>query len=252
MNLWILKERIYDLSQQLTVAELKYLAKVDGKKQGIGREERIFIAKRGLTGFSYRSIPRYVKVFLDKCQKDYVIYGGFADRDLIMQMKNGCGDAFEELCKRHEAFLEATVKRCIKNTEDYEECLQIAKIAFWKAATRFDIRRMTNVETFAVPHLRGKIYDHLKTKIQFEELDSDMEDGKYVKQYEAIDAKIGIERLIQRAFLTNLERRVILNGFGLEDGIERKLREIAKSEKVSIPYIHKVKNAAIQKLRLSV
>jgi|Deesub1362A_J573_1020465.scaffolds.fasta_scaffold02794_6 RNA polymerase sporulation-specific sigma factor len=250
MDINELRKKIYDPAAHLTIEELKTLAKKDGLKEGVGIEERIHIAKKKLSATTYRTTPKYVRRFLNKCERDYNLYEGYSDRDLILRVQNGCETAMNELYIRHKLFIESVVIECIKNRrEEYEDCLQVAKVAFWHCVKRFRFEQYTKIETFARPYIIGRIYDYLRSIKQFEALDESVLDMKYCSEHEAISRKIEIELILKKANLTPLEKRVISKRFGLEEECEQTFSEIAKSEKLSISYIHKVEKTALEKLR---
>jgi len=237
--------------------DLRLLASYEGKPDGIGADERVLIARKGLRPESFASAPGYVKRFLDKCQDDYGKSTGLTGVELAHRAQVGEPGAWDILVEWKRPFLLSMIKRVCNGLPSsrvqVEELLQAAKAGLWEAVRKFDPSRGAKLETFAQWHVQRALRVEWKPEVWPHQIpvanEKSLVASGHDKSLDRIDAKLEVDSLLARADLTAREREVLMLHYGLRDGLDRTLSEISKREGVSVAYIFKLRRSALEKLR---
>lgn len=253
-------ERLRDGSGTISLPDLKPLADNDGRPGGVGADERVLVARKGLKPESFASCSKRIAGYLRKCQAEYLASTGSTGVELADLTKAGNRTAFDTLVQWKEPFL----KRLIHQTfgtrklsrEDREDVLQTAHEAFCKEVRRFDSRRGTRIETFAAYGVRGALLKKRRdldawarrVRNRGESINDPLvlrgsaEAGCGISEAEN---QKDVRELILRAKLSPRETKVI----EIRYFRARSSAEFAREGRFSEAYVAKLHTTAIKKLR---
>lgn len=154
---------------------------------------------------------------------------------------------FEVLAERYTPLIFQVIKR-LQLYGDRETFFQIGLIGLWEASTRFDPDKGVEFSTFAYSTIRGKLLDHLKKEVRYQEhcqpsgeqLFNNIADGA---DYFSTD----IIELYGRNLTENQVKWV--QGRIIED---KSYKEIAEEHGVTVESVKSWGKQAIKKLRKTV
>jgi len=158
------------------------------------------------------------------------------------------------------------VKKFDQTGNTLDDLISIGTIGLIKAINTFKIDKNTRLATYAARCIENEILMHLRaTKRQkseillYEPIGSDSEDNDLTlmdilstdaeSTPEQVESKLEQEKLYTKlTLLPKREQQVLKMRYGLEDGIRKTQREIAKLLGISRSYVSRIEKRALGKL----
>lgn len=189
------------------------------------------------------------------------------ERHYLERSRKGDLEARNILIERNLRLVAHIMKKYYTQTADQEDLISIGTIGLIKGVSTFDPDKGARLATYAARCVENEILMHfraLRKSAQDVSLSDCIDTGSDGAPLELLDV-VGEEtdlleqvtnrelvEVLRRAVdsrLTEQERQVIRLRYGLEDGVPRRQREVARITGISRSYVSRIEKKALQKLR---
>ena len=189
------------------------------------------------------------------------------ERHYLDRSRKGDLEARNILIERNLRLVAHIMKKYYTQTADQEDLISIGTIGLIKGVSTFDPDKGARLATYTARCVENEILMHfraLRKSAQDVSLSDCIDTGSDGAPLELLDV-VGEEtdlleqvtnrelvEVLRRAVdsrLTEQERQVIRLRYGLEDGVPRRQREVARITGISRSYVSRIEKKALQKLR---
>lgn len=183
------------------------------------------------------------------------------------KFKNGCELARNILIEHNLRLVAHIVKKYSAIGKDSEDFISIGTIGLIKAISTFDDSKGTRFATYASRCIENEILMHMRATKKYQNEVSlndpigvdkegneitlnDVIGSEIDSVIDQVELKLQLKRLYQKmkCALQNREKLVLEMRYGLQNGISRTQREIAKILGISRSYVSRIEKKAIKKL----
>ncbi|MEK5444754.1 sigma-70 family RNA polymerase sigma factor [Fredinandcohnia sp. FSL W7-1320] len=151
---------------------------------------------------------------------------------------------FEELAEQYKPLIFQVIKS-LRLYGDRETFFQIGLIGLWEASTRFNPRKGVEFSTFAFSTIRGKLLDHLKKEVRYQEHYQPSGEQIFMK---LADCSEGFQEDLIEMYGDKLTKNQVkwVQGRIIED---KSYKEIAIEHGVTVESVKSWGKQAVKKLR---
>ncbi|MGJ8675909.1 MAG: RNA polymerase sigma factor [Akkermansiaceae bacterium] len=114
---------------------------------------------------------------------------------LMMRVKNGDEAAFEELVKRHQSIVVATVSKMLGNSSDAEDIAQQVFIRLWKSAPRYKVKAKFTTYMFTI--MRNLVFNESRRRSRKKESSINEREDEFHLQTEDSNTKSPDNQVLQ-------------------------------------------------------
>lgn len=190
------------------------------------------------------------------------------EQKLLLRMEEGDQEARNTLIERNLRLVAHIVKKFDNTGEDNDDLISIGTIGLIKGINTYQRNRNTRLATYAARCIENEILMHLralkknKGDIFLQEAIGSDKEGNEITLMDILDTGVNLvpemvemkleeERLREK--LNNLnkrEKKVLELRYGLQNGVSKTQKEIAKLLGISRSYVSRIEKKALKKLFL--
>src|SRR5690554_5475198 len=190
------------------------------------------------------------------------------EKKLLLRMEEGDQEARNILIERNLRLVAHIVKKFDNTGEDNDDLISIGTIGLIKGINTYQRNRNTRLATYAARCIEMKFLMHLRSpkkkkgNIFFKEEFGSNKEGNEITLLDILDTGVNLvpetvemkleeERLREK--LNNLnkrEKKVLELRYGLQNGVSKTQKEIAKLLGISRSYVSRIEKKALKKLFL--
>jgi RNA polymerase sporulation-specific sigma factor len=188
------------------------------------------------------------------------------ERALILRMEEGDKEARNTLIERNLRLVAHIVKKFDNTGEDNDDLISIGTIGLIKGINTYKRKYNTRLATYAARCIENEILMHLRST---KKLKNDLflqdpigadKEGNEITLLDILDtgtdlvpelveSKLEEETLRQKlSILSKREKKVLELRYGLQDGLSKTQREIARILGISRSYVSRIEKKALKKL----
>ena len=190
------------------------------------------------------------------------------ENDCLQKMKNGDQEAKKELILRNMRLVAHVAKKYQNSDEDMEDLISIGTIGLMKAIATYKENYGSRLATYAARCIDNELLMHFRAKKKtsrevslYEPIGTDKEGNQIslldIVESEELDVVEELEKKRQTrkmlelvpAVLTERERFIVSQRYGLYDKKPMTQREIAAALGISRSYVSRIEKRALEKLR---
>jgi len=190
------------------------------------------------------------------------------EKKLLLRMEEGDQEARNILIERNLRLVAHIVKKFDNTGEDNDDLISIGTIGLIKGINTYQRNRNTRLATYAARCIENEILMHLRSlkknkgDIFLQEAIGSDKEGNEITLLDILDTGVNLvpetvemkleeERLREK--LNNLnkrEKKVLELRYGLQNGVSKTQKEIAKLLGISRSYVSRIEKKALKKLFL--
>ncbi|MFP4661364.1 MAG: sigma-70 family RNA polymerase sigma factor [Halanaerobiales bacterium] len=166
------------------------------------------------------------------------------ERELwYLYKKEGNTDSRQEIIKSYQPLVFKLVKQINSDLDMMMDLIQEGNIGLIDAVDSFDPERGTRFSTFALFHIRGRIFDYLKKGVNIAFYHDQIAE-EYLEH--TVENRFAIDRIKSTLKELPVKERSIIEGIYLAD---KKADTIAAEMEISLSYLYRLQKKAIRRLR---